>query len=336
MRHGLKACLGFLMALLGIPGPSRGETIYAVDASQVLSVNTVTRVTTQLFDLSSWSPGGTAWQNGGNALAFDAFANNLIFAERGGNRVATYNLGTGTASVLANLDSFSSVTSQITAGTVVGRMQSGAFFYNDSYYFTVENMNNGGGEFSRLFRAYMNPGHTAFTSIGIVTFGGGNPWLGDFGDMAVKTDGTVYGSSTDGGSSGPLDGFWTFNINSPGAGITTISTSTPLAQLAFSADESTLFASRSTVGDLGTINTATGSYTNLGSLSGASTSLTDMTQATSPVPEPSSAVLLIVGILLLCRRRHSRDPLARIRTGRAADPVPGTPRPLCLENLEFR
>lgn len=297
----------FLIVLwLGWSATGRAETLYAVDETQILSVNSVTRVTTQLFDLGAWSPGGTAWAGEGNELAFDAFAQNLIFSERDGSRIGIYNIGSGTASVLADLDTFTSVTSLVSGGSVDGKMGGGAFFFNDSYYFTVENMDGTAGHRSRLFRAYMNPAHTAFTTIGIVTFGGGNPWLGDFGDMAALNDGTVYGSSSRTGTpSGVMYGFWRFNINTPGAGITTISTSTPLSQLAFSTDGSTLFATQYSSGNLGTINTATGAFTNNGSLSGDSTGLTDMTQNFAPAPEPSSAVLLIVGVVLVFRRRSN-------------------------------
>lgn len=299
--------------LTGWGASLHAETIYAVDATQILSVNSTTRVTTQLFDLSTWAPGGIAWSGQANELAYDAFAHNLIFSETNGSRIGIFNTSTLTASVLMDLDTFTSVTSVVSGGTVDGNMGGGAFFYNNSYYFTVEDVDGAGAQHSRLFRANLNTAHTAVTTIGLVTFGGGNPFLGDFGDMAVLTGGTVYGSSS-GSSSGIMDGFWRFNIENPAAGFTTINTGTASSQLAFLLDGTTLLASQFSAGNLGPINLTTGTFTSNGSLSGASTGLTDMTQAFSPVPEPSSALLLVAAIMLFFRRRS--DAVSRIKVTR--------------------
>ena len=268
-----------------------------------MSVDTTTRVSSLLFNLATWSPGGTAWSGGANELAYDAFTHNLIFAEDTGNRVATFNLLTNTASVFTNLDSWATITSTVTGGTVVNKMDGGAFFYNDAYYFTVENADGSGSmSHSRFYKAAMNSGHTAFSSISLVSFGSGNPFLGDFGDMAITPAGLVYGSST-GSGAGVMNGFWKFDINNVGAGVTSINTSTTSAQLAFSSDYTTLFAHHFSGADFGTINLTTGVFTNNGALTGVSTGLYDLTAAVSPTPEPSSAVLLVLGVLLVLRRR---------------------------------
>ena len=306
-------CLGVFLSGTGIS--LQAETVYGVDATQIVSVNTTTRATTLLFDLSTWAPGGIAWSGQPNELAYDAFAHNLIFSETNGSRIGIFNTSSLTASILMDIDTFSSVTSVVSGGTVDGNMGGGAFFYNDSYYFTVEDIDGTGSQHSRLFRANLNTAHTAITTIGLVTFGGGNPFLGDFGDMAALNNGTVYGSSTrTGTSTGVMYGFWSFNIENPAAGFTTINTGTGSSQLAFSVSGSTLFASQFSSGTLGTINLATGTFTSSGSLSGAATGLTDLTQAFSPVPEPSSALLLVAAIILFFRRRS--DAVSRIKITR--------------------
>lgn len=295
--------------------PSRAETIYAVDSSQVLSVDTVTRATTQLFDLSTWAPGGTPWSGLPNSLAYDDYTHNLIFSETNGSRIGVYNLLSSTASVLADVDNFSSVTDVVAGATVDGNMGGGAFFYNGSYYFGVEDVDGNGAEHSRLFRANLDATHSSVTSIGLVAFGGGNFWLGDFGDMAALGNGTVYGSSSSTGS--PPDvmiGLWSFNVENPAAGFTTINAGLPLSQLAFSLDGSILYAHQFSAGNLGTIDLGTGTFTDNGALSGDATGLTDMSQAFSPVPEPSSALLLVAGIALLFRRRS--DAVSRLKINR--------------------
>ncbi len=208
--------ISFCALLTGSAASSRAEIIYGVDASQLLSVDSTTGLTTRLFDLSTWAPGGTAWTGDANALAYDAYAQNLIFSEVNGSRIGIYNTSTLTASVLADLDMFGSVTSVVIGGTVDGNMGGGAFFYNDSYYFTVEDVDGGGAQHSRMFRANLNASHTAFTSVGLITFGGDNPWLGDFGDLAAINNGTVYGSTVRTDTSlGVLYGLWSFNIENP-------------------------------------------------------------------------------------------------------------------------
>lgn len=282
---------------------AQAEILYGVGGTGIYSVET-TGTATSVFDLSTWSPGGAAWTGGGNAVAFDAFANQIIFAEAGGNRIGRYDLSLGTAAVVANLDSFSAITSVVSGGTVVDGMRSGAFFYNNDYYFTVENTNGSAMATSRLFRADLDALHTSFDTVTEISFGGGNPYLGDFGDMAVTDGGIVYGASAAGG--GSVGGFWTLDIEDPSAGITVINSSALTYQLAFSTDRTTLYAHRTQTGDFGTIDPTTGAFTSLGTINGDATSLADLSGSFSaaPVPEPSGAMLCVLAASIFLKRRQ--------------------------------
>lgn len=300
----LSSLAGALVCLLLFDRLAQAEIIYGTGLTGIYSVDPSTRVSTELFDLSTWSPGGVAWDSGGNAMAYDSAANQLIFSERNGTRLATYNVGTGATAVIANLDSFASLTSQISDGTTTLKLASSGMFYNNIYYFTVENMDGNGIQNSRMFWASLNSSHNSVTSIGNVSFGGGNPFLGDFGDMAITNGGTVYASSTDHGAGGSITGVWKFNLANTAAGITVLDSTAASTQLAFDHDGVTLYAHHAGSADFGTINLATGAYTNSGALTGDTNYLSDLSESFTAVPEPSSLGLTGLGLALAARRNR--------------------------------
>lgn len=283
------------------------DLVYGTGPDGIYSIDPSTAQSTLLFDLTTWAPGGTQWQSGGNALTYDATFNQLIFTEQDGTRVGSYNLTTGVASQIANLDSFSSVTSLLYDGTTQGKLASGGLFYKNTYYFAIEGL-DGSIEHSRLFSATLDATHTSLTAINVMTFGGGNPYLGDFGDMAVTDGGWVYGSSYSYGSADSLTGLWKLNLDNPEAGITTIDPNQAwTTQLAFSTDRTTLYAYDLPSNTFGTLDTTTGVFTQTGAISGATDYIRDLSESFTPVPEPSGLLLVTAGGLCLGLRRRRRE-----------------------------
>ena len=159
----------------------------------------------------------------GNAFAFNATDNLYYYGDHNGSELYSYDVTTGTNTLMGNLDNFGKP-----AGTT---LSGGADFWDGRYYYTPE-ISDG-----NLYWVSFSQDGTAISNGGSIALNlpSGITSLGDFGDIAIDPiSGQLFGSSSNMAGAPDTDArFWTMYINDPAGQIKILGTTPSVYQTRF-------------------------------------------------------------------------------------------------------
>ncbi|MCG8585992.1 MAG: PEP-CTERM sorting domain-containing protein [Pirellulales bacterium] len=321
MRHALKTrraaqtvAAFLLMTLLSAHG-AHATTVLGVTSStqntggvpkSILSADTgtgdLTSITPTFFDANS-----LAWNR----------ANLYYYGQQSGRALRAYNTDDATDYVVSsdlNLDA-TMPANNFLSGSATFDPASGRYYYNPEA---------SSGEAGTLIH------WIEFDATGLVIAGSGTiapdfsatgkDTLGNFGDLAVGPDGFLYGASDNRATNAlgnSLNSFWKLDLSDPTFAITTFGpefdasdNSRVSPQIAFD-ENGDLWANFWDEGEMFKVNLTTGDLTNMVTL-GDGSDFSDMastwTERTEieAVPEPTTFVLAVLGLMSLAMRRRRR------------------------------
>ncbi len=264
--------------VLSITTASAGFIYGIGDDSNIYEFNANTG-TTSLVHVTGFS------STEANAVAWDEVNGNLFFRIPGNGNLFAWNRTSGTQVNLGN----------------PGGNSANATFGNGAYWFVRDGSDD---LYSSTFTYDVNGVPlTQTNALAFANFDGANFGSFSFGDIAYRAqDNSIYGSSN--------GGLWKFDL---GSSVFTMLNSnfTALRQIAWSSDDSILYAHNHNNGAWSTISTSTWTESPFGNPQFRGISLRDIdnASASSAVPEPGTISMLgLAGLLLAVgtmRRRKS-------------------------------
>ncbi len=294
MRRMMSCGLAMLVLLAAQQAAHAGLVVYGLTTGgRIDSVDVSGRTDTTMYTNASL---GTT-----NGLAIDVPDHLLIFGSTtSSSQLEYYNLATNTAGAVT--------------GTGVTGSISNAAFYNGSYYFVQENSNV--LEKVTFSQSSLTGGAPSISSVTNITLSGA-PSLG-FGDIAITSNGTLYGSST--------VGLFSVNLGSTSGSTNSsyslIKSGSTLYQIALDPTQTFLYAEHDATNNTaggGTWGTIALSGPGAGTFVASSPAFTtfgfgDIADQTLVTPEPTTFVMLglagAIGLAQSKLRKRRKAPAA--------------------------